>query len=229
VSLFVMAGEITLLLGANGAGKSSTLRAVSGFTPGEGARVAAGHVLLDGQDVTGSGPDQMVARGVVLVPERDKVFGDLTVRENLQLSMRRGRRRPAGGLGPAEASDLVGEVFPALPALSDRKAGVLSGGERQMLAIARALLLQPRLLIIDELSLGLAPLIVQDLMIQLRLINDQHGVTILMAEQSSVATDIAQRTFIIETGVTRWTGSPEEIGTSSDLIESYLGTDVTNA
>ena len=229
VSLFAMAGQITLLLGANGAGKSSTLRAISGFMPSERARVAAGRVLLDGQDVTGSGPDQMVGRGVVLVPERDKVFGDLTVRENLQLSTRRGRRQRAGGLGSADAADLVGEVFPALTTLSDRKAGVLSGGERQMLAIARALLLRPRLLIIDELSLGLAPLIVQDLMVQLRLINEQHGVTILMAEQNSAATGIAQRTFIIETGVTRWTGSPEEIGTSSELIESYLGTDVTSA
>jgi branched-chain amino acid transport system permease protein len=226
VSLFVLPGEITLLLGANGAGKSSTLRAISGFTSSEGGRVAGGRVALDGQDVTGSSPDRMVGRGVVLVPERDKVFADLTVAENLQLSARGGRRRRASGVGPSDAVHLVAGIFPALAALSARKAGVLSGGERQMLAIGRALLLQPRLLIVDELSLGLAPRVVEELMSQLQLINEEHGVTILMAEQNAAAASIAQQAFLIETGVTRWSGPPGELGTGGDLIASYLGTDL---
>jgi branched-chain amino acid transport system permease protein len=228
VSLFATTGEITLLLGANGAGKSSTLRAISGFMRSEGVRVAGGRVLLSGQDVTGSGPDTMVGRGVVLVPERDKVFADLSVAENLRLSVRGGRRRRASGIGPADAAELVDAVFPALAGFADRKAGVLSGGERQMLAIARALLLQPTLLIVDELSLGLAPRIVEDLMARMQLINDEHGVTILMAEQSSMATSIAHRAFLIEAGVSRWTGRPGDIESSADLIGSYLGTDLTN-
>jgi len=228
VSLFAMPGEITLLLGANGAGKSSTLRAISGFMHGERARVARGRVLLSGQDVTGSGPDAMVGRGVVLVPERDKVFADLSVAENLRLSARGGRRRRASGIGPADAAELVDAVFPALAGLADRKAGVLSGGERQMLAIARALLLQPMLLIVDELSLGLAPRIVEDLMARMQLVNDEHGVTILMAEQSSIATSIAHRAFLIEAGMSRWAGRPGDIESSAELIGSYLGTDLTN-
>ena len=226
VSLFVLPGEITLLLGANGAGKSSTLRAISGFSSSEGARVAGGRVALDGQDVTGSSPDRMVGRGVVLVPERDKVFADLTVAENLQLSARGGRRRRASGVGPSGAVQLVAGIFPALAALSARKAGVLSGGERQMLAIGRALLLQPRLLIVDELSLGLAPRVVEELMSQLQLINEEHGVTILMAEQNAAAASIAQQAFLIETGVTRWSGPPGELGAGGELIASYLGTDL---
>jgi len=228
VSLYVLPGEITVLLGANGAGKTSTLRAISGFTSAEGARVTGGRVELDGRDVTGSPPDRMVGRGVVLVPERDKVFADLTVAENLQLSARGGRRRRAGGVGPSDAAALVGDLFPALAPLSARKAGVLSGGERQMLAIGRALLLQPRVLIVDELSLGLAPRVVEELMSQLQLINTRHDVTILMAEQSSVATGIAQRAFVIETGVTRWSGPPGEVGDGGELIASYLGTDLAS-
>jgi branched-chain amino acid transport system permease protein len=226
VSLFVLPGEITLLLGANGAGKTSTLRAISGFTSSEGARVTGGRVELQGRDVTGWPPDKMVGQGVVLVPERDKVFADLTVAENLQLSARGGRRRRASGIGPSDAAALVADIFPALAALSARQAGVLSGGERQMLAIGRALLLQPRLLIVDELSLGLAPRVVEELMSQLQLINARHGVTVLMAEQSSVATSIAQRAFVIETGVTRWSGQPGDVGTAGELIASYLGTDL---
>jgi ABC-type branched-subunit amino acid transport system ATPase component len=228
VSLYVLPGEITVLLGANGAGKTSTLRAISGFTSAEGARVTGGRVELDGRDVTGSTPDRMVGRGVVLVPERDKVFADLTVAENLQLSARGGRRRRAGGIGPSDAAALVGDLFPALAPLSARKAGVLSGGERQMLAIGRALLLQPRVLVVDELSLGLAPRVVEELMSQLQLINTRHGVTILMAEQSPVATGIAQRAFVIETGVTRWSGPPGQVGEGGELIASYLGTDLAS-
>jgi branched-chain amino acid transport system permease protein len=228
VSLFVLPGEISLLLGANGAGKSSTLRAISGFTSSEGARLASGRVVLDGKEMTGSPPDKMVARGVVLVPERDKVFADLTVAENLQLSARGGRRRRASGIGPSEAMDLVAGSFPALARLSARRAGVLSGGERQMLAVGRALLLQPRLLIVDELSLGLAPRVVEELMSQMQLINEEHGVTILMAEQNSAAASIAQQAFLIETGVTRWSGPPAEIGTGGELIASYLGTDLAS-
>ena len=121
---------------------------------------------------------------------------------------------------------LVADIFPALAALSARKAGVLSGGERQMLAIGRALLLQPRVLIVDELSLGLAPRIVEELMSQLQRINAGHGVTVLMAEQSSVAISIAQRAFVIEAGVTRWSGQPGDVGTGGELIASYLGTDL---
>jgi branched-chain amino acid transport system permease protein len=228
VSLFVMPGEITLLLGANGAGKSSSLRAISGFTQGEGSRITRGHINFDGKDATGLTPDKMMARGVALVPERDKIFVQLSVKENLLLGTRAGRRRGTSSAESLEATRLIEDLFPALIPLSDRKAGFLSGGERQMLAIARALLSKPRLLILDELSLGLAPVVVFALFDELRRINAEQGVTILMAEQSVAGIDIAQRVFLVEAGTTRWLGTSSEIEGSKELIESYLGSDVVS-
>jgi branched-chain amino acid transport system ATP-binding protein len=169
----------------------------------------------------------MVDRGVVIVPESHKVFVSMTVEENLRLSARQGRRRREPGADGSE--ELVRELFPALSAMLARKAGALSGGERQMLAIARALLLAPRLLVVDELSLGLAPVIVDDLLVHLRRINEERGVTILMAEQSSIATEIAHRAVVIEAGTTRWEGDPRQLDSGQELTERYLGTDVANA
>jgi branched-chain amino acid transport system ATP-binding protein len=220
VTLSVAAGEIVALLGPNGAGKSTTLRAVTGFLDADDARITAGRVRFEGVSVTAAAPHVLARRGLVLVPERLKVFESLTVRENLMAA-----RRPApGGRTPVAVEQVLG-YFPVLGERRGQLAGYLSGGERQMLAVASALLCQPRALLVDELSLGLAPLAVQELMAILQRLRAELGVAILLVEQNAAAAlSIADRGYVIEQGRIVFEGSAARLAASDDVREFYLGT-----
>lgn len=218
ISLEVGKSRIVALLGTNGAGKTTTLRAISGFIGMDDARVTAGRVLYKGEDLKGLPPHQVAARGIVLVPERQKVFENLTISENLQVPC----------VAPAAESrrlyERAFEYFPVLARLKDREAGLLSGGERQMLAIASALMCAPELLLVDELSLGLAPRIVEEIMRTLQSIRDELGMTILLVEQNAaVALDIADHGYIMENGRIVLDGDPERLYGHDDIQEFYLG------
>jgi branched-chain amino acid transport system ATP-binding protein len=214
VSLSVARRQIVALLGTNGAGKTTTLRAISGFLGLDDARVTNGSVRYDGQPIENRPPHDIAARGIALVPERDKVFPNLTVAENLIANVPRGTGR----------AGLAYEFFPKLAELRAREAGYLSGGERQMLAIGAALACGPDLLLVDELSLGLAPLVVQELAERLREIRDRLGVTVLLVEQNAtVALGIADWGYVMENGRVVLDGSPERLAGHQDVREFYLG------
>lgn len=215
VSLTVDEGELVALLGANGAGKSSTLLAIAGAL-----KVASGSVTLGGNDVTALSPEQMVRRGVAMVPETRDVFPDLTVAENLRLGAFT-RRRDAPGV--ADDYDRMFELFPVLAERADQPGGTLSGGEQQMLVIARAMMSRPRLLLLDEPSLGLAPTLVErifKMIVELR----RTGLTILLVEQNaSMALQIADRAYVMRLGRIAAQGPAAEIAAASDLKALYLG------
>jgi branched-chain amino acid transport system ATP-binding protein len=215
VSLRVEPGQIVALLGTNGAGKTTTLRAVSGFLGLDDARVTDGTVEYKGEPIANRAPHETAARGIVLVPERDKVFPNLTVAENLAANVpRRSARR-----------ELAYEFFPKLAELRRREAGYLSGGERQMLAIGAALACGPELLLVDELSLGLAPLVVQELAERVREIRDRLGVTVVLVEQNApVALGIADWGYVMENGRVVLDGDAARLAGHQDIREFYLGT-----
>ena len=207
-------GQITTLVGANGAGKSTTLLALSGLV-----KKAAGRVMFDGRDLTRMAPHKIVASGVVQVAEGRATLTTLTVRENLELGAY--TRRDKGGR--AHDLDYVFNLFPVLKERADGLAGNLSGGEQQMLAIGRALMAKPRVLLLDEPSMGLAPIIVQDIFRTLREIN-QAGLTIFLVEQNvRQALKIAQRAYVIETGSIVLAGSGRELLVNPKVQEAYLG------
>jgi branched-chain amino acid transport system ATP-binding protein len=218
VSLKVPEGSIVALLGTNGAGKSTTVRAISGFLPVDDAEIRKGTIRFAGQSILGLPPYAVAQRGVVLVPERRKIFETLTVHENLRIA------RPAiDDTGAAEITQML-EFFPVLAARREQVAGYLSGGERQMLAIAQALLCRPKLLLIDELSLGLAPFLVKELTGRLRELRDQFKLSILLIEQDAVsALAIADYGYIMEGGRIVYEGSAEKLRNHQDVQEFYLG------
>jgi branched-chain amino acid transport system ATP-binding protein len=220
ITLAVETGRIVALLGTNGAGKTTTLRAISGFLGLDDARVTEGAINFKAERIENRLPHENTRRGVVLVPERDKVFPNLTVAENLVVPVPRGiaaierRRREA----------LVYQFFPQLGALRNRIGGLLSGGERQMLALASALVCRPELLLVDELSLGLAPVVVEDLLRRLAEIRRELGITILIVEQSAtVALDIADYGYVMENGRIVLDGTAERLRSHPDIQEFYLG------
>ncbi len=218
VSLVVHAGQIVAILGTNGAGKSTTLRAISGFLGIDDARVTDGSVTFNGRRIENRPPNAITRLGVVLVPERDKVFPNLTVAENLAapfapLARRRGRDQ-----------EMVYHSFPKLADLRNRTAGLLSGGERQMLAIGSALVCHPQLLLIDELSLGLAPAIIDDLAARLVQIRQELGLTIVIVEQNAaVALGISDYGYVLENGRCVLDGDSARLRTHGDIQEFYLG------
>jgi branched-chain amino acid transport system ATP-binding protein len=219
VSLEVREHQIVALLGVNGAGKSTTLRAVSGFVGLDNARVTAGSITFKGERIENGLPHEITKKGVVLVPEREKVFETLTVLENLQVSVPSGK-----GKGGARSYDFVFDYFPPLAKVRDRLAGYLSGGERQMLAMSTALVCKPQLLLIDELSLGLAPIIIYELMELIGRIRDQEAVTVLLVEQNAVAAlEIADYGYVIENGRIVLAANRETLGKDQNIKEFYLG------
>ena len=219
VSLSVAPGQIVALLGTNGAGKTTTLRAISGFLGLDDARVTEGTVTYRGRRIENRPPHEVTARGIVLVPERDKVFPNLTVAENLIANVPR-----KGAASPKQLVESAYEYFPQLAELRSREAGYLSGGERQMLAIGGALACGPELLLVDELSLGLAPVVVHELAQRLRVIRDRLGITILLVEQNApVALEIADYAYILENGRVVLDGDRERLTGHQDIQEFYLG------
>jgi len=218
VSLQVRRGQIVTLLGINGAGKTTTLRAVSGFIGTDNAKITEGQVRFEDQPITNKPPHQITRRGIVLVPERDKVFENLTVEENLAVCL------PPEGRGSRRSLDMTLDYFPVLGQVRSRLGGYLSGGERQMLALAMALLCRPRLLLVDELSLGLAPLIVTELMERLRVIQREQAVTVLLVEQNAAAAlAISDYGYVMENGRIVFDGDPERLRGHEDVQEFYLG------
>ncbi|MDX6234159.1 MAG: branched-chain amino acid transport system ATP-binding protein [Nocardioidaceae bacterium] len=216
LSLRVGTDEIVAVLGTNGAGKTTTLRAISGFLPGDNADITDGQVLLDDAPVTGRAPHELARRGVVLVPERDKVFTTLTVEENLAVVNKRTRN--------SEVGQAVVDLFPVLQERRKQVAGYLSGGERQMLAIAKALMLAPRVLLVDELSFGLAPKLVETLMQTLVDVHRVQGTAILLVEQNALAAlSIADYAYVLENGRVVFDGTPERVNEHEDIREFYLG------
>ena len=218
VTLSVGERQIVALLGTNGAGKTTTLRAISGFLGLDDARVTEGSISFDGERLDNRPPHEIANRGVVLVPEREKVFANLTVAENLIAPVGR------GGGSARRQEERVYHFFPRLAELRARVGGLLSGGERQMLAIASALMCQPKILLIDELSLGLAPIVVGDLKQRLAAIRDELGISILLVEQSAaVALEIADYAYVMENGRVVLDGDRARLTGHKDVQEFYLG------
>ena len=214
VNLQVQAGQVVALIGANGAGKSTTLRAVSGML-----RPTAGAVVLGGADVTGLPSHALVSRGMAHAPEGRGVFLNLTVRENLDLGAYLRRDRA----GIEEDRQRAYQLFPILGERRSQVAGTLSGGEQQMLAVARAMMSRPRLLLLDEPSLGLAPQVVERIFEVLREIN-QAGVSLLLVEQNAhKALQVAHRAYVLETGSVVMQGTGRGLLASPEVRKAYLG------
>jgi ABC-type branched-subunit amino acid transport system ATPase component/predicted MFS family arabinose efflux permease len=217
VDLEVDEGEIVALLGTNGAGKSTVLRALSGLV-----QPSAGAVIFDGRDLTHAPPDEVAARGIAQVPGGQGVFGQLSVADNLRLAAWLQRRRPAEA---RQATERVLETFPILRDRLDESAGNLSGGQQQMLTLGMAFIGRPRLLMIDELSLGLAPAVVAQLLEMVRLLKDQ-GRTIILVEQSvNIALTVAERAYFLEKGEVRFQGPTAELLDRPDLLRSVFLSD----
>jgi len=213
ISLTVNDGEIVTLIGANGAGKTTTLRTVSGLV-----KPRAGQVLVDGKDVTRLSAQARVKRGLVQVPEGRRVFPQMSVLENLELGAY--LRKDKGVAGDLD------DVFARFPRLADRRkqhAGTLSGGEQQMLAIGRALMSRPRILLLDEPSMGLAPLLVQEIFSIVSEIN-AGGTTVLLVEQNAnMALQVADRGYVLETGRIVLAGTAAELTSTDEVKRAYLG------
>jgi branched-chain amino acid transport system ATP-binding protein len=215
ISLEVGTGEVVGLVGPNGAGKSSTLLAIMGMVEPH-----AGDVLVDGRSLRGASTEQIVRGGVSLVPEGRRIFPELTVDENLRLGLQ-GRRSREGAEDDVEQA---AALFPVIREARDRHAGVLSGGQQQQLAIARALVARPSLLLLDEPSLGLAPKVVDDVFAALAEIREQ-GVTILLVEQrAQFAVGFADRTHVLANGQLRLTLTPADAGDTDRMAAAYFGT-----
>ncbi len=212
ISMQVPEGKIITLIGANGAGKSTILRSVSGIV-----KPQHGDIVFDGESIFGKTPDVIVSKGITLVPEGRRVFPNLTVLENLKIG---------AYLRKDKLDDDIEYIYSLFPRLKERNwqlAGTLSGGEQQMLAVGRALMSRPRLIMMDEPSLGLAPLVVKDIFEIIKTIN-KSGITVLLNEQNAnMALKIADLGYVIETGRITLTGTGEELLSNESVKEAYLG------
>ncbi len=214
IDLTVEEGQIVTLIGANGAGKSTTLRAISGLQ-----KPQSGSILYGGEELVGLPAKEIVRRGIIHVPEGRRVFPDMTVAENLKI----GAFLRSDKDGIASDMEYVYTLFPRLKERSWQLAGTLSGGEQQMLAVGRALMSRPKVLMMDEPSLGLAPLIVKDIFSIIRRVNDD-GITVLLIEQNAnAALRIADYGYVLETGTIALTGTGEELLKNESVREAYLG------
>lgn len=220
LSLTVPRGQITTLLGSNGAGKSSTLKAISRLLTLENGEVTSGKIKFDGQDIARLEPHELVRRGLFHVMEGRRVFEDLTIEENLTAATFSLTGR---GLKPV-SFDFVYDYFPQLFKRRTYRAGYLSGGEQQMLAIGRALIAQPSLILLDEPSLGLSPLLVEEIFTIIARINRETGVSMLLVEQNAaVAFAVSQYGYIMETGKIKLDGPSSTLMADQDVREFYLG------
>ena len=219
VSLEVGEGEVVALLGSNGAGKSTTLKAISGLLGPERGLVTRGAIRFGEHDLLKMGPPERVADGLVHVLEGRRIFGHLTPDENLIAAYRGGNS--------ARYNELREQVYEYFPRLKERirsKAGYLSGGEQQMLAIGRALMTEPKLVMLDEPSLGLSPLLVQEIFAIIRKINEEQGLSVLLVEQNAAATlDVVGRAYLIENGQVVMSGAAEVLKSNPDVQDFYLG------
>ena len=221
VSLSVAEGSIVSLLGPNGAGKTTTLRAISGLLKPENGFVKDGHIRFRGVDITNRLGTEVVRHGAVMVPEGRRVFKHLTVDENIRSGS---ITRKDGAAGVRRDMKLMYDHFPRLSRVTHRMAGYCSGGEQQMIAIARALMAAPRMLMLDEPSLGLAPLLVMEIFDRIRDINRELKTTILVVEQNAkVALEISQYAYIMESGKIVMEGPAEELKQNPDVKEFYMG------
>ena len=214
ISLEVAEGEIVTLIGANGAGKSTTLNTISGLV-----RPSAGSIRYDGQDITRTPPHEIVARGVVQVPEGRRIFARLTVRENLLMGafLVRDRREIEAGI------ERIFAMFPRLKEREHQVCGTLSGGEQQMLAIGRALMTRPRVLLMDEPSMGLAPVLVDGIFATIRYLHEE-GTTILLVEQNArMALSVADRGYVVETGRIVLADTAAALQANDAVRRAYLG------
>ena len=208
VSLAVGSGEIVGLLGRNGAGKSTTMRSIAGLTPPK-----QGRVTFKGENITGKAAYLLVRQGIAYIPDDRRVFADLSVDDNLEITYRRNN---------AWSKARVYEIFPALEEIKDRRAGHLSGGEQQMLTIGRSLMTSPELLLLDEPTEGLAPLIVHDLETQILKLRDA-GISILLSEQNvRSAMKLIERAYVIDNGRIRFSGTTEELEANEEVKKKYL-------
>ena len=215
VSIELTKGEIVTLIGANGAGKSTTLMSVSGIVP-----VKSGTIEFEGTDITGLSPNEIVALGIVQVPEGRRIFPALSVRENLDMGayLRKDRKAIPGDI------DKVYELFPRLAERQNQAGGTLSGGEQQMLAISRALMAKPKLLLLDEPSLGLAPILVQQIFEIISRINREEGISVFLVEQNAhMALKVAHRGYVLETGKITMTDKAANLSANEDVKKAYLG------
>jgi branched-chain amino acid transport system ATP-binding protein len=211
VSLSVSRGEIVCLLGRNGAGKSTTMKSIMGLVPPK-----EGNILFNGEEVTGREPYFVARRGMGYVPDDRRVFKDLTVGENLEISERKRRGTVSWN------RDSVYEFFPPLKHIQDRKAGLLSGGEQQMLTIARALMTNPEFLLLDEPTEGLAPMVVRVLEERIKELKNR-GLTVLLAEQNQkVALGLSDHGYLIDNGVIRYHGRIEDLRSNEEVRKKYL-------
>lgn len=214
INLEVFEGEIVTILGANGAGKTSTLKAISGLLP-----ISSGKILFDGKEIHNLKAHQVVARGIAQSPEGRLVFPDLTIMENLEMGayLRSNNREIKSDL------EYMYGLFPKLKERSKQMAGTLSGGEQQMLAIARAYMAKPRLLLLDEPSLGIAPILVQNIFSAIKEIN-QHGMTILLVEQNAYqALKVANRGYVLASGEINIKGEAKNLLNNEEIRNAYLG------
>ena len=216
VSLTVGAGEVVTLLGSNGAGKSTTLRAISGL-----AKPASGDILFDGQSIAGLKPEEIVRRGIAHVPEGRRVFPGLSVKENIMLGA--SNRAGLSTAQIAREADETFDLFPDIRRFSGALGWTLSGGQQQMVAVARGLMAKPRLLLLDEPSLGLAPVIVQAVFAIIAEIR-RRGTTVLLVEQNArMGLSVADRGYVLETGRLVLSGAPSELWGNEEIRAAYLG------
>jgi branched-chain amino acid transport system ATP-binding protein len=215
LSISVPTASVVTLIGANGAGKSTTLRAISGIL-----RSSAGSIFFEGEEITHLPPHKIVERGLSQVPEGRMIFPNLTVRENLQMGAYRRRDRKNFG----KDFDFVFSIFPRLKERERQVAGTLSGGEQQMLAIGRALMSKPKCLMLDEPSLGIAPILVRTIFEKIGEINRELGLTVLLVEQNAnLALKVSQRGYVLETGNVILEDTSEALRANAKVRESYLG------
>lgn len=217
VSLEVQVGEIVSLIGANGAGKTTLLNSISGIVP-----PSQGQVLLNGQDITRLSPEAIVGQGISQVPERRQVFGSLSVYDNLLLGaylrLRRGERKAVN-----QDIDYVYSLFPRLEERQKQMAGTLSGGEQQMLAMGRGLMARPKVLLMDEPSLGLAPILVQEIFHVTQQLKEANTTILLVEQNARAALEISDRGYVLETGYVVLSGTAQELITNEEVQQAYLG------